>query len=51
MIDKNTFARLVLCNDFSGTSVLTNEEFYSLERLWQDGEELNAEDFLGGEEK
>ena len=26
-------------------------EFYSLERLWQDGEELNAEEFLGGEEK
>lgn len=31
MIDKNTFARLVLVGDFSGTSVLTNEEFYSLE--------------------
>ncbi len=26
-------------------------EFYSLERLWQDGEELNKEEFLGGEEK
>lgn len=31
MIDKNTFARFVLTNDFSGRSVLTNEEFYSLE--------------------
>jgi ribosome-associated protein len=26
-------------------------DFYSLERLWQDGEELNKEEFLGGEEK
>ena len=31
MIDKNTFARLVLASDFLGPSVLTNEEFYSLE--------------------
>lgn len=34
MIDKNTFARFVLTNDFSGLSVLTNEEFYSLESLF-----------------
>ena len=31
MIDKNTLARFILANDFSGDGLLTNEEFFTVE--------------------